>query len=142
LKMKKNIITFKVLSVFFMIFILLLTSLPGKTAGNSKLLEIFHFFVMSVYNILFINILPFLIGSFQNIIIINLDKVVHFMLYFILGMLFFKGYGTKKYCLPLLLLFAMLDETHQLFIIGRSFSLLDLFSDQLGIVFVYNLYGL
>lgn len=135
----KNI---RILSIFFMLFILSLTSLPGKTVGNSKILEIFQYSVNGVYSMTFTNVLPFFINFFQKVIILNLDKVVHFMLYFTLGLFFFKGYGRKKLCLFLLLFFALLDETHQLFIIGRSFSLLDLFSDSLGIVFVYNLYGL
>lgn len=64
-------------------------------------------------------------------------KLAHFTEYFILGVLIlitFKLYNIKNIYFMILfcLLYAVSDEIHQLFIIGRSCSVIDMLIDTLG----------
>lgn len=64
-------------------------------------------------------------------------KTAHFIEYFILGMLIlfmFKSYEIKNLYLMILVcfLYAISDEVHQLFIVGRSGSFIDVILDTLG----------
>ena len=78
------------------------------------------------------------LNNITNKEIRNLDKMVHFSLYFLLSLLFFSGFGLNKKMLLILILFAFFDELHQIPIPGRTFSLFDWFFDILGTIFVYN----
>jgi VanZ family protein len=74
----------------------------------------------------------------------NLDKIIHFGIYFILGYLItralsggeFKNLTCKIFSLSILLgiLYGMSDEYHQLFVPGRSMDLFDLLADVAGII--------
>lgn len=67
-------------------------------------------------------------------------KNAHFFVYLILGVLVFRalhksgisGYRGAGAALLISLLYAMSDETHQLFILGRSGELRDVLIDSLG----------
>ena len=72
------------------------------------------------------------------------DKLMHFSEYFALAFLAFltfakseiKLWSRKVIILTLCLIaFAAADETHQLLIIARSFSIYDMIADFLGITF-------
>jgi len=61
------------------------------------------------------------------------DKVAHFGLYFILGLLGFWRLGSKPWLLWLFCLaYGVSDEFHQSFVPGRHPDLLDLLADGLG----------
>lgn len=65
-------------------------------------------------------------------------KLAHFTIYFVLGILIFlyiKEYDLNNKILIsilLCLIYALTDEIHQLFIIGRSGQILDVIIDTLG----------
>ena len=75
-------------------------------------------------------------------------KGAHFTEYFILGilaLLCFKEYGVKNIYLVILFCFiyAITDEIHQLFVIGRSGEVKDIILDTIGStigIFIYYLY--
>ena len=72
----------------------------------------------------------------------NIDKLFHFVEYFILGALLIRAFANSsdkvnfKFILLLSILIAFiygaLDEFHQRFIPGRSPDIFDLFSDIIG----------
>ena len=79
------------------------------------------------------------------------DKLMHVLAYAIMGILFFRAYGTLpvKNNLSLLTglsivsasLFGLSDEIHQYFVPGRSAELWDLIADVIGSlsgVFIYR----
>ena len=64
-------------------------------------------------------------------------KLAHFTEYFILGLLVLftlKEYGIKNLFIPIIVcvLYASSDEIHQLFVDGRSASVIDVLIDSLG----------
>lgn len=64
-------------------------------------------------------------------------KLAHFTEYFILGILIllsFKSYGIQNIYLMILFcfLYAVSDEVHQLFVVGRYCSFFDVIVDSLG----------
>jgi len=62
------------------------------------------------------------------------DKWVHICMYFILGLSAFKPLPEKKLQQFLTcIVFGMIDETHQYFVPGRQFDLLDWAADSIGI---------
>lgn len=62
------------------------------------------------------------------------DKVGHFGLYFILGLLSLKPFLDQKVRISFFcILFGLIDETHQYFIPGRHFDLLDWMADTIGV---------
>jgi VanZ family protein len=67
---------------------------------------------------------------------IGLDKVAHFILYSVFAYTFMRMRGlelrTFRNLFLLMLIVPIFDETHQLFIPGRSFSWLDWSADILG----------
>ncbi len=73
---------------------------------------------------------------------IRLDYVFHFGAFGLLALFWCLAYFYKNGHFPLkkrfriyliLVLFAALDETHQLFITGRTFNPIDLFFNELGL---------
>ncbi len=74
--------------------------------------------------------LPFHLG--------NSDKVLHFAEFFILALLlmFALGYSDTRYPYAIAILaaigFALLDEFHQLLVLGRTASIFDFLADSLG----------
>jgi VanZ family protein len=81
--------------------------------------------------------------------ITNLDKLVHFTIYFILGMLvqvrFIGLSGNRSVTLRIILilcgvLFAAIDELHQHLIPGRTASWADFFFDSIGMMIAFLVY--
>jgi VanZ family protein len=80
-----------------------------------------------------------------------IDKLLHFLAYAVMGILFFRAYRTLriKNNYNLLLLISMLsailygvsDELHQQFVPWRQADLMDAFADALGSVFGVFLYA-
>jgi len=72
----------------------------------------------------------------------NIDKLFHFVEYFILGALLFRAFanssGKANFKLMLIFsiliaaLYGVLDEFHQRFIPGRTQDIFDVFSDIIG----------
>ena len=72
----------------------------------------------------------------------NIDKLLHFVEYFILGALLVRAFSNSSdkvnFKLILLLsvliasIYGLLDEFHQSFVPGRSPDIFDLFSDIIG----------
>lgn len=68
------------------------------------------------------------------------DIIPHFLEFFLLSFLFMRMFDrppTRRQAMagfPVLLTLAVLDETHQLFVPTRFFSVLDLLYDLMGIV--------
>jgi len=79
--------------------------------------------------------------NIPEIKIIGYDKIAHFSVYMILGLLVNKHLCSKA-CRPksyiiiyaLLILSAALDEYHQNFIPGRSVNIFDFFANTLGLI--------
>jgi VanZ family protein len=78
----------------------------------------------------------------------RLDYLEHFGVFAILGAFFVVWKSDmsckldrKKYLFPFLgiILFAVLDETHQLWVDGRTFNPLDMFYNILGLLAAYYL---
>lgn len=67
--------------------------------------------------------------------ITGIDKIVHFVEYIILSILVFRSVNTRKlWLIPVLLLFALVDELHQKFIPGRDVEIIDLGVNFVGIL--------
>lgn len=76
-------------------------------------------------------------------IIVRIDHLIHFIEYSILSWLTFYTFSSRRLTytskkliiiFSALLLFSIADESHQLFIPSRSFSLYDLIADFIGII--------
>lgn len=80
------------------------------------------------------------IFNFNNIELISLivRKLAHFIEYFILGLLVFnmiRCYDKKIYiAIIICILYAVSDEIHQLFVVGRSCKIMDMLIDSMGSV--------
>ena len=78
--------------------------------------------------------------KFNNIELISLivRKLAHFIEYFILGLLVFnmiRCYDKKIYiAIIICILYAISDEIHQLFVVGRSCKIMDMLIDSMGSV--------
>lgn len=65
----------------------------------------------------------------------HFDKLAHIGLYSVLGFLLARAFGRKTIVVILVgVIYGLLDETHQLFVPFREFSLLDLLSDTTGVI--------
>ena len=79
----------------------------------------------------------------STLITFIIRKLAHMFLYFILYYLCFyvsNSYKFKKkrrFCILYCFLFAISDEIHQLFVVGRSFGIQDVFIDMLGTFLAY-----
>lgn len=116
-----------VLVLAWMVLIFLFSNESGMESTETS-----HFFVEKVES-LFIYLIPSI--SF-DIVTRLVRKAAHFFLYFILGGLIGNAVNKSKkwwvLSLLLCLLYACTDEFHQLFIIGRSGNIMDVFVDFLG----------
>lgn len=76
----------------------------------------------------------------SNYLIFPVRKLAHFLIYFILGVLFFNLLilykidiqSIFKLSILFCIIYACSDEIHQLFIFGRSGELRDVFIDSIG----------
>lgn len=133
--------SFKFLSIFFFFVVFIINGLPGNTVMNPKISKTVQIigktflflcnngpkevFTLSLYNSK---------NQFKE-----LDKFAHFTIYFILAVLFFKGFPPNYRHLTIIFFYGFVDELHQIPISNRTFSLFDLLFDFLGIIFVYYL---
>lgn len=72
-------------------------------------------------------------------------KGAHIFLYFVLGILVSNAVENSKwlfYTILICLLYACTDEIHQLFIIGRSGNIYDVFIDMIGSSFGIMIYNI
>lgn len=78
--------------------------------------------------------------------IIGIDKVAHFVMYFVFALLFMrmrKKINPKpqlRYLLFLSVIVPTVDELHQIPIAGRTFSVWDIVADVMGFLVVFCLY--
>ncbi|MCF7906405.1 VanZ family protein [Patescibacteria group bacterium] len=75
-----------------------------------------------------------------------LRKVFHIFEFFILNLFLLKGFSKNKKDNILFtlisILFAILDEIHQFFVLNRVASIFDVLIDTIGILFSYIIYNL
>lgn len=127
----------KVFSIIFlivwMIFIFYMSSLSATTSASQS-------------NKIASNLCNLFKGLNQNTVNFLVRKCAHFTEYLILGLLclnMIKSFGLKSFlAIIICILYAISDELHQLFVIGRSCELRDVFIDSLGSVsgiIIYNL---
>ena len=131
--MKKKISI--ILVILWMILIFIMSSFSGNDSSNQS-----NFIVDIISNIFNIN----------NIELLSLiiRKLAHFTEYFILGILVYNmiyNLNKKKYIsIIICILYAISDEIHQLFVIGRSCKFIDILIDSCGsitgIYFLYLIY--
>ena len=85
-----------------------------------------------------------------NIVSHTIRKSAHFFLYFLMGILIrdglrnmgINGWRALALAMTICILYAISDEVHQLFIVGRSGELRDVFIDGSGSlvgIFIYNI---
>ncbi len=79
--------------------------------------------------------------------ILSMDKLAHFFVYFVLGMLvnktaMVKGFGRKTvyYIYGFLLVSALAEEYHQHFIPGRSVTIWDFLANSTGLIAAFVVY--
>ena len=99
---------------------------------------------------IFYSILIFFLSSLPqseipHVRIIGFDKFLHFTEYLLYGMTLMLAYTRAKSSIVLKnaftvsavtgILYAVTDEIHQLFVIGRDCSIADFSADALGVVF-------
>lgn len=128
-----------VLLVFWMLLIFYFSNQPSVSSNNSSsfIVDYIDYF----FNIFNINI------SLSNYNFINfvIRKLAHVFLFFVLFLLsynMFKKFNLKNkiiYSLIFSVFYAVTDEFHQLFVVGRSCELKDIFIDSLGIFIGYLL---
>jgi VanZ family protein len=132
--MKKKILS-AVLLILWMIVIFLFSSQPSNNSTiltNNFISKIMHF---TTFNTISISDLNAIIRD----IFLPVRKVAHFSEYFVLGILsynFFCNIKKTKYIMHFSILFcftyALSDEVHQLYVIGRNGSLIDVVIDTCG----------
>lgn len=120
--------------VLWMIFIFIMSSMNETTSSNQS-----GFFVSLITNLF----------NIKNIEILTtiVRKMAHFTEYFILGILVINSLdiSNKRYLYSFIIgfIYAISDEVHQLFIVGRSGKIFDVLIDSLGIImsiFIYKAY--
>lgn len=113
-------------------------SLSKKSVVISRVIAVFvavMIFIVSSMS------LPQLSGSFE----INIKPILyHVSVFFFLSVFFMISVKRKfiPFATMLLVLYAVLDEVHQLFVPGRVFSVLDMAWDSLGILYACFVYAI
>ncbi len=121
-----------VLVLIWMIIIFLFSNQPATESSKTSSSFISHTITK-------------IIKKDNNYVVNKYEKIVrkcaHFFLYFVLGMLVFNCYNEKQllYALIICLLYSISDEIHQIFIVGRSCELFDIFIDTIGSFFGINI---
>lgn len=119
--MKKRISI--LLVIIWMILIFIMSSFNATESSNQSGLIVN--IISNIFNINNLDTLSFIIR-----------KLAHFSEYFILGILVcntIKQHNKKTYiAIIICILYALSDETHQIFVSGREFKLLDIFVDSVG----------
>ena len=119
MKQKINIL----LVITWMILIFIMSSFNSVESSNQSGLIVN--IIANMFNINNINLLSLIIR-----------KLAHFTEYFILGLLTYNmihSYNKKAYLSVIIcVLYAISDEIHQLFVVGRSCKILDMVIDSMG----------
>lgn len=118
-----------ILIIVWMIFIFIMSSFNADTSSNQT-----GFIVNIISNTFNINNI--------DLITLIVRKFAHFTEYFVLGLLIYNYNKNVLKALIICIIYAISDEIHQLFILGRSFQIKDIIIDTLGsitgILFVYR----
>ncbi|MCK4642940.1 VanZ family protein [bacterium] len=132
--------SYRIFALIIMLMIFTLNGLPGDTVGSKGVIRMMYAVTAFERALSPLGFASFLIPMDESAEIPeNADKLVHFTIYFILSIFFFRGFFRGDKQAVALWLFAIADELQQIPVMGRSFSLLDLMFDTLGIIFVYYL---
>ena len=119
--MKKSISI--LLVILWMIFIFIMSSFNSTESSNQS-----NFIINIIINIFNINT--------TEILSLIIRKLAHFTEYFILGILVYNmiyNLNKKKYIsIIICILYAISDEIHQLFVVGRSCNIIDILIDNFG----------
>ena len=119
------------LLIIWMILIFVMSSFNADISSNQS--GIIVSFISKIFNINNIELLSLIIRKFA-----------HFLEYFILGILMLNviiNYNKKIYLSYIFsILYACLDEVHQLFVNGRSGQITDVLIDSTGIILGILLY--
>ncbi len=119
------------LLIIWMILIFVMSSFNADISSNQS--GIIVSFISKIFNINNIELLSLIIR-----------KMAHFLEYFILGILMLNviiNYNKKIYLSYIFsILYACLDEVHQLFVNGRSGQITDVLIDSTGIILGILLY--
>lgn len=107
------------LIVVWMIFIFIMSSFNADISSNQS-----GFIVNIISNIFNINNI--------DLLTLIIRKLAHFTEYFILGLLLYNYNKNILKAIIICFIYAISDEVHQLFIIGRSFQIKDILIDTLG----------
>lgn len=120
-----------ILLIIWMILIFVMSSFNADISSNQS--GIIVSFISKIFNINNIELLSLIIR-----------KMAHFLEYFILGILMLNviiNYNKKIYLSYIFsILYACLDEVHQLFVNGRSGQITDVLIDSTGIILGILLY--
>lgn len=121
---KKRIISL-CLVIIWMIVIFVMSSFNAEESSNqSGLIVSFITYIFNINN--------------TELVSLIVRKMAHFLEYFILGILMLNvivNYNKKIYLAYIFsILYACLDEIHQLFVSGRSGQIMDVFIDSMGII--------
>ncbi len=110
--------------LLWMILVFVLSSESGRESIQTS-----HFYVDKI-----LHLFPFISIEWVTFLV---RKFAHFFLYFVLGILVSNASNGKnkrwmKFSFLICFLYACTDEFHQLFVIGRSGELKDVFWDGFG----------
>ena len=132
--MKKRIILYIILTIVCMITIFYFSSRNTiESNGTSK--GLIKYFVTIYEKVTKSNVNEELIINKLNY---PVRKLAHFSIYFLLGIFVYSIFSYTKVNHKLLLsmficiIYASLDETHQLFVYGRTAQVLDVLIDSVG----------
>lgn len=135
----KKIIYFLLL-LFWLILIFILSNQNGEISGGNST-SILYILLEPIYSLF--NIPKDNLGTLIEVIHEPVRECAHAFEYFVLGFLTFKNIENfkikeNKYIISILFCFicACFDETHQLFIDGRSFQYFDIFMDLIGCILI------
>ena len=132
--MRKIVLT--ILTILWMVTIFMFSNQKSYDSTN-KSQSFVRSTIVNVYKLFDRNASDEKLESIVETFDVPVRKCAHFLEYFILGVLVFftlNSYGIKnKYIMIMLcFLYASSDEIHQLFVLGRSGSLIDVLLDTLG----------
>lgn len=141
----KSRIVFTLLTILWMFVIFHFSNQKAVDSTNNSQSFVRNT-IVNVYKLFDSNASEEKLDEIVEIFDVPVRKIAHFIEYFILGVLvlfMFKSYGINNLYIMVLLcfLYATSDEIHQLFIIDRSGSFIDVILDTLGsscAIFFFN----
>lgn len=117
---------------------------------NKKIIIDWTLLILWLGLIFYLSSIPSLRSSFPDTVDLVLRKGAHLLEYFILAGLFYRVLSNyiknKKSSIVVAIIFtatyAITDELHQSFVVGRHFALLDILIDTLGAILFMVVYYL